>query len=786
MEADVKFQIRRAVVTVTGILLFLLLADGAPIVVHLAAQQPDLRSGDIFVADVEGYSPFWGYLGPRIIWRVRDGEKQRFCQSSDELFFGIPEQMIVDSAGRVVFIAKVGPEAFTGPRAMFRCDGATVEVLAYFALGSSEPAAGFPDPFPDSSFSAVTGLHLAKMQSIEISPDHQTLITEDAYVMAMREYDPQTGAIIETKVRRYRAETGKWDVAPDAAAWRDIMPAMVNHGGATYSTAENVLRRTSDPLRLEVHGTVLEIDFQILASMFGGTKEIGGLLVDDTTAPNHDLGCGSEPASLNGHYASMSAHHYDLEYDEYGNLGLVMRTNSGASGAPYYTNVSEILINDNPNDDYQAFFNISGTGCQPAAFLGFTSLVPFFNPVTGVSNELKLGTMTATSQGLVGISGGNLAVVVRDQGLLPIATGFVDPQSVAVYPAAVQAASGTVLIIQINSPVDVLVTDADGNRIGVDPATGEAINDFGDNGFDSGPGEPRLLGIRNPTAGAFDLDTIGTGEGPYSIQVYGAELGQPRVDLNRINVSGTAHTGHAGQHDFTMAADTKVAFVAPPPPLDSTPPAINATVAGSQGNDGWYVSDVAVSWSVSDGESTVASAAGCSDALVTADTTGQTFSCEASSAGGIAAETITLKKDATPPSVVYSGQQAVYTLDQIVNITCSASDAISGLGSTTCAGISGPAYLFGLEPNVFSATAVDIAGNSASASVSFSVAATTGGICTLTEQFAAKHGISHALCQKLDAGSLRAFVNQVTAQAGKALSDDEARILIGLAARLPQ
>jgi hypothetical protein len=782
----VTFQITRSIVGLTGALLFLLLADGVPIAARVAAQQPDLRSGDLFVADVEGYSPFWGYLGPRIIWRVRDGEKQRFCQSSDELFFGIPEQMIVDSAGRVVFIAKVGPEAFTGPRALFRCDGATVEVLAYFALGSSEPAAGFPDPFPDSSFSAVTGLHLAKMQSIEISPEHQILITEDAYVMAMREYDPQTGAIIETKVRRYRAETGKWDVAPNAAAWRDIMPAMVNHGGATYSTAENVLRRTSDPLRLEVHGTIFDIDFQILASMFGGTKEIGGLLVDDTTIPNHDLGCGSEPVSLNGNYASMSAHHYDLEYDEYGDLGLVMRTNSGASGAPYYTDVSEVLINDNPNDDYQAFFKISGAGCEAVGFLGFTSLVPFFHPVTGASNELKLGTMTATSQGLVGISGGNLAVVVRDVGLSPIATGFVDPQSVAVYPAAVKAASGTVLIIQINSPVDVLVTDADGNRIGVDPATGVAVNDFGDNGFDSGPGEPRLLGIRNPTAGAFDLDTIGTGEGPYSIQVYGAELGQPRVDLNRISVSGTAQTGHTGQHDFTLAADTKVAFVAPPPPVDSTPPSISATVAGSQGADGWYVSDIAVSWNVSDGESDVTASSGCDGAVLSSDTAGQTFECAASSAGGSATGSVTVKRDATPPTVTFAGQQDTYALDQVVNITCHASDALSGLASHTCADVNRPAYLVDAGPHTVSATAADVAGNSASASVSFTVEATTAGVCRLAEQFAAKQGIAHALCEKLDAGSLHAFVNQVQAQAGKALSDDEARILTGLAARLPQ
>lgn len=796
-----KFQRGRSIVTVSGFLIILLLT-GTPIGERVAAQEPDLRAGDIFVAAVESSSPFWGYLGPRIIWRVRDGVKERYCQSSDELFFGIPEQMMVDSAGRVVFIAKVGPESFTVPRALFRCDGSTVERLAYFSRESAA-APGFPDPFPGKSFDRISGLHLATVQTIEITPDHQRLITEDAYVLAMEEFDPHTGAFLERNVRRYRAETGRWDIAPEAAQWRDIMPAMVNYRGNTYSTAQSVLRRSTDPLRLEAHGTIFDVDFDFGLAIFGGYKEVDGLIVDDSALENLDSGCDpnlpsppslKEPRSSQGTYSPMSGLHYDIEYDGYGSLGLVLRSNSGASGSPYLTRVSEVLLNEFPNDDIGEYFYLSSAGCAVYGSLKYTSILPFFDPI-GQSNGVKLGTMAASPRGVIGISGDRLVRVVPGVGLETIDSGFVEPQSVAVYPAVVPPASGAVVVIQINSPVDVLVTDADGKRIGVDPATGEAVNDFGQDGFDSGPGEPRFLGIRNPTPGAFDLDTIGTGDGPFSIQVYSSRLGEPQVDLNRISVSGTATFGQAGEHDFTMAPDTTVAFNAPPVPEDSTPPAITGAIAGTQGNAGWYVSNVAVTWSVTDGESAVTSANGCEDALIAADTAGQALACEASSAGGTASEMVTVKRDSTPPTVAYSGQQAAYALDHYVRITCLASDALSGLESSTCADVSGPAYRFALEPKTFSASAVDVAGNSASASLTVTVEVTTVGVCGLISRFVKNRGIATALCAKLTAARsqrlalarallLGAYVNQVRAQSRKTLPAEDADILIRLARRM--
>ena len=545
-----------------------------------AADGPDLQHGDIFVGAVEGSDPFWGLTGPRIVWRVRDGVAERYSEGpsdgADAAFFGIPEQMIVDSQGRIVFIAKLGAEIFTNNLGLFRIDGmgSTPERLAVFSRGPGPVKEGFPDPFPDQSFNRISGLHLATVQSIEINADHQRLITEDAYVMAMEEFNSVTGAKIETKVRRYRATTGRWDIAPDAASRYDNdMPVMTNHGGATYSSAQDVLRRSTDPLRLDVEGSIGSVDFELHAALFGGFKEVRGLIVDDSAIPNVNSGCDPnlpQPPSLmsprgpTGGYNSMTSYYYDIAYDGYGNLGLVLRTNSGGGGAPYLANVSEVLLNDNPFDDLGDYFYRSETGCLPEASLKFTSIVPFFDPDTGASNEIRLGSMAVSPQGLVGTSGDRLVRVVAGEGLETIATGFVSPQPVAVYPAVVPPASGAVVIVRINSPVDVLLTDAAGNRIGVDPATGLPVNDFAQNGFDSGPGEPRFLAIKNPVPGLFDVDAVGSGEGPYSIQVYASVLGLPEVDLNQISVNGWASPGSVGQHYFTMDSNAVITVVPEP------------------------------------------------------------------------------------------------------------------------------------------------------------------------------------------------------------------------------
>ena len=158
-------------------------------------------------------------------------------------------------------------------------------------------------------------------------------------------------------------------------------------------------------------------------------------------------------------------------------------------------------------------------------------------------------------------------------------------------------------------------------------------------------------------------------------------------------------------------------------------------------------------------------------------------------------QTLVVRIDKTPPVVGYTGNLATYTVDQNIDITCLSMDTLSGLASTTCVDIHRPAYELPLGTNTFSATAVDNAGNSASASVTFTVEVTEESLANLTRRFSTKPQIAESLAVKLDAarraatpqaraGQLRAYLNELAAQTGKAFSPAHAAILSQLAEAL--
>jgi uncharacterized protein YjiK len=121
----------------------------------------------------------------------------------------------------------------------------------------------------------------------------------------------------------------------------------------------------------------------------------------------------------------------------------------------------------------------------------------------------------------------------------------------------------------------------------------------------------------------------------------------------------------------------------------------------------------------------------------------------------------TTDPDITPPTVTYTGNAGTYTVDQPINITCLATDELagSGIASTTCANIVGPAAGFGLGAHPFSATATDNAGNTGSGSGNFTVTVTPASLCSLTLQYV--HG--SVKYQSLPARPKTAFDQTVTA-----------------------
>lgn len=220
------------------------------------------------------------------------------------------------------------------------------------------------------------------------------------------------------------------------------------------------------------------------------------------------------------------------------------------------------------------------------------------------------------------------------------------------------------------------------------------------------------------------------------------------------------------------------------PPLDNTPPVIAASFSGTVGDNGWYVSDAGITWSVTDAESDITATSGCDAVSITSDQLATTYTCSASSLGGSSSESVIVKRDATNPVVTYSGNAGAYTVDQSVSIACSASDATSGLASAACANVSGDAYTFGVGTSGFAASATDNAGNAAMTSASFTVTVTAASLCGLVERWVEQKGLAKSLCQQLSNGAYDAFRNRVEAQSGKAVPADKAALLISLSNEL--
>jgi len=160
--------------------------------------------------------------------------------------------------------------------------------------------------------------------------------------------------------------------------------------------------------------------------------------------------------------------------------------------------------------------------------------------------------------------------------------------------------------------------------------------------------------------------------------------------------------------------------------VDPSPPVIDKVVTGTLGNNGWYTSDVSLTWTVADEESPNSlQKTGCNDQNITADQAETTYSCSATSAGGSAGPVdVKIKRDATNPNVALNGGpadgQSYYFGNVPAAPTCDASDATSGLKDCTVTG-----YSNAVGTHTVTATAEDNAGNKNTASNSYTVLALT-------------------------------------------------------------
>jgi hypothetical protein len=117
-------------------------------------------------------------------------------------------------------------------------------------------------------------------------------------------------------------------------------------------------------------------------------------------------------------------------------------------------------------------------------------------------------------------------------------------------------------------------------------------------------------------------------------------------------------------------------------PVDTTAPFITLLTQGTVGTNGWYTSPVTVGWQVQDAESPISSTTGCGQTVVNAPTNGRQLVCMATSAGGTAIYTATIKETTSSPTASAAvssgtlGSNGWYTSTVTVHTT--GSDPLAG------------------------------------------------------------------------------------------------------------
>ena len=208
--------------------------------------------------------------------------------------------------------------------------------------------------------------------------------------------------------------------------------------------------------------------------------------------------------------------------------------------------------------------------------LHYQSILPLYSidgtlyPWQANSVSESTGSLVSTSRGLMGTQRGpqfgfgRVIHVVPGDHVDAVCLTLINPQGIGGYPSQVAAGGGTTIIVSHDVLVTVLIMDTRGRRIGVDPGTGLAVNDFGEDGYDSGPGGPRFLGIKNPAPGPYALQMVGTGAGAHIVNVYSVNLAQSSG--NRIQSTALTSPGNARNLYVALGVDTSIAFLPLPVP----------------------------------------------------------------------------------------------------------------------------------------------------------------------------------------------------------------------------
>ena len=290
--------------------------------------------------------------------------------------------------------------------------------------------------------------------------------------------------------------------------------------------------------------------------------------------------------------------------------------------------------------------------------------------------------------------------------------------------------------------------------------------------------------------------------GPSSISVTGlpsdATFTASAVALNGAgSVSIQPGANSIGTFPLTISASsagTRSAGATLQLVADATPPTVTAAVNGTPGTNGWYISDVSVSWVVSDSETPITSTSGCAASSISSDTAATSFTCTAMSGGGTTTKSVVIKRDVSPPTLSLVSPAPV-NADQlggaIVTFPTPARDNVDPNPTAICMPLSGS--LFPAGQTTVRCTATNAAGLSSSGTLTVTVVGSiqqTSNLIAVVASLPAPPGGSlgaklQQILATLTSGdtagactTLKAFVNEVNGQTGKSISAADAAKLI--------
>jgi Ca2+-binding RTX toxin-like protein len=180
------------------------------------------------------------------------------------------------------------------------------------------------------------------------------------------------------------------------------------------------------------------------------------------------------------------------------------------------------------------------------------------------------------------------------------------------------------------------------------------------------------------------------------------------ISSSAQSVSDTAGNTSAPSNPVTVA-------------IDRTVPAINAAATTAPNTAGWYNGPVTVQFSCADALSGIPQGACPADQSLSSEGTAVSSTAQTISdaAGNVSAPSnvVSVKIDTTAPTLVPTVSPSPVRLGSTATASANASDALSGIASQSC----GTLDTSSLGTKSVSCTATDLAGNSASMSISYQV-----------------------------------------------------------------